>query len=598
MRLGRFVLVAALLSGAVLSAQRGQIPGAFRSRITLVPLDVRVVDRDGKPVTDLKKEDFTVLEDGVPQPIGHFALEQLQADPGGADDALELRRAPGDSLEAQNRRVFLIVLGRGRLQQPARGVDGALAFVRKRLLPQDVIAVQAFNRATGFSTNHARAAAVLERFRQAHESIENRLANRASNVLSARAPEIPAAVQRDIDAIFDVDGVAARSLTPGTLTNDGRVVDAMREAADRFMQQSLDNLNPIDPAIETRVEEVLRNEQAYVEFMRGANQALTDLNTIFMAIEYMRFIEGEKHLVFISENGLLLPSLEDDNSVAALAADARVAIDTIRTGGVQDLPTARVAAPPPRANQAMLRSVYDASVTATQVRGSSAEPVFTAGTMKTFAQLTGGQYSLYRYADDAFRRIDAATRASYLIGYYPSNPNWNGRFRRVRVRVNRPGVTVQHRFGYYGRAQLVPFNKREFMTYARIAAAGAHPRPVKDFAVTLDAKVVSSPSDGLQVAVEGTIEISKLSLPLAGGRRTGNLDIAIFCGSATEDIVGERWDKVDLKLTEESYQKALKSGFTYSARVPVKSMPRHVKVVVYDHAADLIGTASATFGGK
>lgn len=595
MRLGRFVLVAALLSGAVLSAQRGQIPGAFRSRITLVPLDVRVVDRDGKPVTDLEKEDFTVLEDGVPQPIGHFALEQLQADPGGADDALELRRAPGDSLEAQNRRVFLIVLGRGRLQQPARGVDGALAFVRKRLLPQDVIAVQAFNRATGFSTNHARAAAVLERFRKAHESIENRLANRASNVLSARAPEIPAAVQRDIDAIFDVDGAAARSLTPGTLTNDGRVVDAMREAADRFMQQSLDNLNPIDPAIETRVEEVLRNEQAYVEFMRGANQALTDLNTIFMAIEYMRFIEGEKHLVFISENGLLLPSLEDDNSVAALAADARVAIDTIRTGGVQDLPTARVAAPPPRANQAMLRSVYDASVTATQVRGSSAEPVFTAGTMKTFAQLTGGQYSLYRYADDAFRRIDAATRASYLIGYYPSNPNWNGRFRRVRVRVNRPGVTVQHRFGYYGRAQLVPFNKREFMTYARIAAAGAHPRPVKDFAVTLDAKVVSSPSDGLQVAVEGTIEISKLSLPLAGGRRTGNLDIAIFCGSATEDIVGERWDKVDLKLTEESYQKALKSGFTYSARVPVKALPRHVKVVVYDHAADLIGTASATF---
>ena len=27
---------------------------AFRSRVTLVPLDVRVLDRDGKPVTDLK----------------------------------------------------------------------------------------------------------------------------------------------------------------------------------------------------------------------------------------------------------------------------------------------------------------------------------------------------------------------------------------------------------------------------------------------------------------------------------------------------------------------------------------------------------------
>jgi hypothetical protein len=29
------------------------VPGAFRSRITLVPVDVRVLDRNGKPITDL-----------------------------------------------------------------------------------------------------------------------------------------------------------------------------------------------------------------------------------------------------------------------------------------------------------------------------------------------------------------------------------------------------------------------------------------------------------------------------------------------------------------------------------------------------------------
>jgi len=597
MRLVRLALLASLFAVPALSAQQGQVPGAFRSRITLVPLDVRVVDRDGRPVTDLTEKDFTILENGVAQQIAHFSHEMLQPDPAGADDGLELRRAPG-ALKAQNRRVFLIVLGRGRLQHPAKGVDAAIDFVRAKLMPQDVVAVQAFNRATGFTTNHARVATVLERFRKSHEAIESRLRNRAVNMAGARSPAIPASLQAEIDEIFNVDGAWSRTLTPGTLANDGRVVDAMREANDRMVQQSLEYLNPTDPAIETRVEQVLANEMAFAEFMAGASQALTDLNTIFMAIEYLRFLEGEKHLVFISENGLLLPSLEDDRSVAAMAADARVAIDTIRTGGVTDLPTATVPAPPPRANQAMLRSVYDAAVSATQVRGSRAEPLFTAGTMRTFARLTGGQASLYRYASEAFRRIDAATRSTYLLGYYPANANWNGGFRRVQVRVNRPGVTVQHRFGYYGRAQLVPYNKREFMTYARIASAATHTRAVRDIEVTIDASVVQSPAAGVEVAVEGTIDVAKLSLPDLDGRRIGMLDIAIFCGGPNEELVGERWDKVDLKLTEDTYRKALSSGFTYSARIPVTSMPRHVKVVVYDHAADLVGTASATFDRK
>jgi hypothetical protein len=256
-----------------------------------------------------------------------------------------------------------------------------------------------------------------------------------------------------------------------------------------------------------------------------------------------------------------------------------------------------VPAVPRRANEAMLRSMYDASVNATRVRGSRAEPIFTAGSMKTFARLTGGQASLYRYANQAFDRIDAATRATYLIGYYPANPNWNGRFRRVQVRVNRPGLSVQHRFGYYGRAQLVPFNKREFMTYARIAAAASSPQGVRDIAVTMKASLVQSGA-GMQVAVEGAIDVSKLTLVADGGIRKGSLDVAIFCGGRDEELVGERRQKIELTLTEENYQKALKSGFAYAARVPVTSMPRHVKIVVYDHAADLVGTASATFARR
>src|SRR5256714_7411049 len=38
----------------------------------LVSLDVIVKDKKGKPITDLKAEDFTVMENGLPQKIEFF----------------------------------------------------------------------------------------------------------------------------------------------------------------------------------------------------------------------------------------------------------------------------------------------------------------------------------------------------------------------------------------------------------------------------------------------------------------------------------------------------------------------------------------------
>ena len=41
-------------------------------------MDVRVYDKSGKPVTDLKQSDFRVTEDGVPQTISDFSLEDVE----------------------------------------------------------------------------------------------------------------------------------------------------------------------------------------------------------------------------------------------------------------------------------------------------------------------------------------------------------------------------------------------------------------------------------------------------------------------------------------------------------------------------------------
>jgi hypothetical protein len=117
-------MLATGLSVAALAQQAPpppQKPPPLRSRVTVVPIDVRVVDSRGKPVTDLRREDFTVLEDGVRQPIGVFSTQAYVADETASISALPLRGHAEADTAPRNRRVFLFVLGRGRHQTASKG---------------------------------------------------------------------------------------------------------------------------------------------------------------------------------------------------------------------------------------------------------------------------------------------------------------------------------------------------------------------------------------------------------------------------------------------------------------------------------------------
>lgn len=70
------LIVVALGAADRLEAQRA----AFRTGIEIVPLTVTVTDASGKYVKDLTGSDFTVFEDGVPQPLAFFASEQVPID--------------------------------------------------------------------------------------------------------------------------------------------------------------------------------------------------------------------------------------------------------------------------------------------------------------------------------------------------------------------------------------------------------------------------------------------------------------------------------------------------------------------------------------
>ena len=197
--------VAALLvcAGVVLpldAQQPAGQTGAFRSRITVVPLDVRVLDRDGKPVTDLTQRDFTIREDGVDQTISYFSAQAMTAEPADTSATpLPLRTLGAGGLKAQNRRVFLIVLGRGRMQG-RRARSRPVEFLSKGLLPQDHVALLAYNRATDFTTDRAALLGVVDRYRSRHEKVEALMAQHFSGLRAIYgSKQIPDEIQKEID---------------------------------------------------------------------------------------------------------------------------------------------------------------------------------------------------------------------------------------------------------------------------------------------------------------------------------------------------------------------------------------------------------------
>ena len=73
------------------------------------------------------------------------------------------------------------------------GIDSAIKFVRERVLPQDRVAVLAYNRATNFTTDRASIVATLERFRKKHDDIEALLKQQFSGLQAIYGGTVPAA---------------------------------------------------------------------------------------------------------------------------------------------------------------------------------------------------------------------------------------------------------------------------------------------------------------------------------------------------------------------------------------------------------------------
>src|SRR5258708_7849206 len=77
------------------------------------------------------------------------------------------------------------------------------------------------------------------------------------------------------------------------------------------------------------------------------------------------------------------------------------------------------------------------------------ELMATHSTMNTVAERTGGKaFYNTNNLDGAVREGIEDGATYYTLGYYPENKDWDGKFRRIVVNVNRPGTKLRYRQGY------------------------------------------------------------------------------------------------------------------------------------------------------
>jgi VWFA-related protein len=576
----------ALLAAARPAIQAQQQPGTSRPTFTadteLVPLDVRVLDRSGRPVLGLTAADFSVTEDGVPQRVEHFSIVHRTAAASGTASrrAARVRSDRPSALLDQPDRIFLLYLGRGDLAGPAEGVDGMRHFVRDGLLPQDEVAVMAWNRATDFTTDHASVLAVLDRYEDAGRKIERDLVDFFRNPAFVYGDRtITRAIQAEIDAVFQgPDAQPVRSVT-GAPRASADVEHDLRDEADRRLLA--DTMAPPGSATST-------DGESLDEFLSATAQTLQDQAQLYAGIEYLRHIDGEKHLVWLTEYGLkphitgTASPVEAEREIGRAAATARVVMDIVRAGG-----TASTFGCAPEVRRTTGRGCRS------PIRNLAA--LAPAAISRRLADITGGRSDANRFrrAAQALDLIDLDSRDGYLLGYYPSNAQRDGRFRTIAVTVNRPDASVLVRKGYYATPNAGPLDRRRTVTFARVLAAAEDASEIPDLAIT---EAVVGEATGRRVSLTAMIDLSRVTFTPAGDRFAATLHVAAFCLDARQQPVGDVEQDVALTYDAARLREARASGLSLPLTVPVTAPASSLKLVVYDFADDLTGSRNVTVG--
>jgi VWFA-related protein len=444
------VLTAALAANPALAVQAaapaapptaaGQAPPTFAVGTSAVAIDLVVRDKKGRLVRNLTAADFELIEDGVKQQIESFTVvaRGAEAEPEGdaarTEPAKPAAAAPAVPTQETPDSPAVLALVFDRMSPGGRDTarKAALTYLTARH-DGDFAGVFSIDLALHTVQNFT---SDPDRIRAA---IDMAATQAGSSFVSAteKATSLQTLEQRSQDAENSLAATPTGAGAGSTGTNSAAQAAGSAAAA----------------AAAARLEVGMMRS---FEALERDQQGFATSNGLMAVVQGLQRVPGRKTIVFFSE-GMAIPDrvLAQFQAVIAAANRANVAVYTMDAGGLRThSPTEQTRAELEAAAERRARNIGKEDSLGIMMKDAERnEDLLRLNPQSGLGQLaeqTGG--FLVRDTNDArgsFRQIAQDMRFHYVLGYTPSNENYDGRFRNVNVKLRRGGMDVHSRRGYF-----------------------------------------------------------------------------------------------------------------------------------------------------
>lgn len=493
-----------LLFQAKLTAQQNlqqPIPTTplFKIETHAVTLDVVVTGKHNAPLAGLKKEDFTLLEDGKPQTIADFGAIDMQS----SGKQILQRLAPRTII------VFDEVLGsfvdlasaRQELHKFFNRNNGQLAqpTMLYALTADGLVRLQGYTR-----DGHALDVALHQH--RTYESPCN--FGRCWYVLPTSSPDVAVS---PVEALKEI----AMSELP---TQTHKTILWLTTGVPTFIPP---NLIPADLQLG-----IYNDVRHMSDLLRRARITLYTIDTSGVAMDGIHVTENQNIAEFAA------PALDSSGSTFSDLTPQTLAI---QSGG---------------------RAIFGRNDTASEI-----EECVTEG--------------------DVY----------YSLLYYPTDPNFNGKFRRITVKVDRPGYDVQTRNGYY--AMPNPLELSALDVQRELANAERSPFHYIGVPIVLTRTKLTRPPE--QASIRVYIDISSVQWKnLPDGTMQASLDIAAVDFAGPDKPIHAVSNQVNINIPQSSETPGNDHLFKVPVNLDVTLPNGYIRVIVRDNATGQLGSSNIT----
>ncbi len=509
-------------------------PPRSEIRVTseLVLANVVVRDKKGNLIRDLRKEDFTLFEDGKKQQISTFDFENVdQLETAGAAEktvtgeaaaaagpAGVLKKSDAPAMNARDRRVIVLYFDFSAMEpeQIERCVDAAKKYINTQMQPADIVAL----------------------------------------VSLSTTMRVDLDFTDDKAKILSVVSSYSASSGEGFQMGDTGSAEGSAETGGSYTPDDTD----------------------YNTF--SADWKLLALQSTMQALGK---ITQKKSLIYFS-NGISQTGTDNQSALRAATAAAvknNVSIYPVDVRGLQAFP------PGGEAQSASLhgQSAYNGNAVLNDLNGNAASQE----TLSTLAADTGGK-AFFDTNDfgGVFSQVQKDSSAYYVLGFVSTNPLKDGHYRRLKVQVNRTDVKLEFRPGYYAGRDYKHLNAAD--REAQIEDELAAELPQTD--VPLYAGTAYFRQDESHYYLAVSLVVPGSQIPFVSEKDKDNATIDII-GEVRLDgkgrvPVGQLRDTV--KLAVDSTQQVRRKNVQYNTGFVLAPGNYHLKFIVRENQTGRMGS--------